>query len=172
MKLDLFTLIFILSLVATNFLHCTRKSTGLYSQIILTGKNKKYRTPAIYSQNIYVLHSVGTFIWWRIGNVQLWLQGKSTSVILLHAVFEKNMHHFFSQLGLLPNDTLHWSARRVLITHLILIELLILLMFQQTTLIVLVLTYWQMIWYVGKKNIIEDNHITSFSCSWEKITLT
>ena len=61
-----------------------------------------------------------------------------------------------------PFQTYNSLALRIFTTILILIRLLILLMFQQTALIVLVLTYWQMIWYVKKKNIIKDNQITSF----------
>lgn len=67
------------------------------------------------------------------------------------------------------NDRLHWLALKVFITHLILIGLLILLMFQ---LIFSVWTYWHMIWYVEKENTIKDNQISSFSCSWKKIMST
>lgn len=155
-----------------------RKFTGLCCQITLLDENRKYRAPVIYSQNICVPHSVGTFVFWRI-----------------YLLLPLDMHSFgcewnqpqsfcdtpclkriciISSVSCMSfrNDMRHWSVLRVFIAHLILIRLLIVLMFQQTVLIVSMLTYWEMIWYAEKENIIKDNQITSFSCSWKKIMLT
>lgn len=176
MEFSLFTLIFILSLFLTDCLDYTRKSTGLCCQVILIDKNRKYRMPIMYSQNIYVLHSVGTFFSriYLFLPLQMhsfsceWKQPQSfcstqclKRICIISSVSWISFH----------NDMLHWSALKVFITHLILIGLLILLMFQQTVLIISLLTYWQMIWYAEKENIIKDNQISSFSCSWKKIML-
>lgn len=178
MEFRLFTLIFILCLFLTDCLDYTRKSTGLCCQIILIDKNRKYRMPIMYSQNIYALHSVGTFVFSRI-YLFLPLEMHSFSC-------EWNQPQSFCYIRRLKriciissvscisfhNDMLHWSALKVFTTHLILIRLLILLKFQQTVLIVSVLKLLTNDLICRKENIIKGNQISSFSCSRKKIMLT
>ena len=119
MEFSLSTLIFIVSLDLMDFVDCTRKSTGLCSQIILIDKKKKYRMPAVYSQNICVLHSVGTFVFWRMYlflPLEMhsfsceWNQPQSfcytqcmKRICIISSVSWISFH----------NDMLHWSAENI-----------------------------------------------------------
>lgn len=54
--------IFILSLVFTDLLGCTPKSTGLCCLIILIGKNKKHKMATIDREDTHALHCVEHFL--------------------------------------------------------------------------------------------------------------